>query len=356
MAAHALDDRRLVLRNDPKGMYGLACDFPAQCARALEIAREFCPVPPGDRPEVLLLTGLGGSAAGGDFVRAIVEHEGSAPFIVNRDYSVPKFVDKSSVVFACSYSGNTEETLSAYVDARSKGAHIVAVTSGGQLAAKAKEDDVPVILIPGGQPPRTALGTMLVPVLFTCEKWGVVPGQSWEATFRLLQSCVAEWEVQEPFEKNPAKQLAEALHGAVGILYGLGAWQGVVASRWRGQIEENAKNLAFSHFFPELNHNEILGWVGAAGQGVRRWSVVFLEDGRESEKMKARARVTKELVSGVAEVRHARAMGSTLLERMLSLALLGDFVSLYLASLNGVDPETIDWINKLKGELAKVPG
>jgi glucose/mannose-6-phosphate isomerase len=138
------------------------------------------------------------------------------------------------------------------------------------------------------------------------------------------------------------------------VLYGLGTWQGVVAGRWKAQINENAKVHAFAHNFPELNHNEILGWVGTRSQGVPKWSVVILQDGAESPKIKARARITSELIGNQATFHNAFADGVSLLERMLSLTFLGDWVSLYLAALNEVDPENIDWLNHLKGELAKI--
>ncbi|MBI3721335.1 MAG: hypothetical protein HY248_02185 [Fimbriimonas ginsengisoli] len=138
------------------------------------------------------------------------------------------------------------------------------------------------------------------------------------------------------------------------MLMGLGSWQGVVANRWKGQINEDAKNLALASTFPELNHNEILGWAQAERQGVAGYVAVVLRDGKEGEKMRTRERVTRELVGSKAEFHDAVALGESLLERMLSLTYLGDFVSIYLAALNGVDPENIDAINVLKTELGKV--
>lgn len=351
--AHLLDEPAYVTRLDPKGMLRLTDEFPEQCARALEIARTAA-IAPLPKPAHVVLTGLGGSAAGGDFVKALFEVAGDVPFSVNRDYHLPNYVGPNTLVIASSYSGNTEETLSAYADARRRGASVLAVTSGGKLADLAEADGMPVIRIPGGQPPRTALGFMFVPVVVACERLGLLPEQDWDALIELLEQCVKAWGVGDPAEANPAKQLALALQGKVSVLYGLGGWQAAVANRWKGQINENAKNMAFANAFPELNHNEILGWVMADGQGVQRWVAVVLEDGSESAKMKARWRVTSKLIGGMAETYGAEAEGETLLERMLSLALLGDYVSLYLAALNGVDPENIDSINVLKAELAKV--
>jgi glucose/mannose-6-phosphate isomerase len=352
--AHVLDDRSFVTRVDPSEMLRLTEEFPAQCRRALDIARAAELPPLENRPSLTMLTGLGGSAAGGDFARALFEAQGNTPFLVNRDYHLPHFVGLGDVVFCASYSGNTEETLSAYSDAKTAGARVICVTSGGALAARAKTDGFPVILIPGGQPPRTALGFMLIPVLVAAERLKLIPEQNFEAAFALLERCASEWTVETRFDSNPAKKLADAMHGKLAVIYGLGSWQAVIANRWKGQINENAKNMAFTNVFPELNHNEILGWVGASDQGVAGWVGVILEDGQETDKMKARAKVTIRLIGEGAEFHHVRAPGATLLEKMLALTFFGDFVSIYLAALNEVDPENIDSINVLKSELAGI--
>lgn len=351
---NSLDDREFVLRLDPKGMYDLTCAFPEQVARAREIAASAALPSWSARPDLVVLTGMGGSAAGGDFVRALFDAGASVPFLVNRDYEVPGYVSHGALVFACSHSGNTEETIAAYRTARHQGASLIVITSGGQLAEMAREDGFPLVTIPAGQPPRTALGYLLVPVAIACERMGLIPSQDYETIVEELRQGVEAWKLEVSEEENEAKQIANFLYGKLPIFYGLGGWQGVVANRWKGQLNENAKVMAFANAFPELNHNEILGWVEARQQGVERWAVLILEDGLESAKMQERARVTTELIRGVADVRRVRARGSMLLAKMLSLALLGDFVSLYLAALVGVDPENIDSINVLKAALARI--
>lgn len=355
MPMHNLDDSGFVLRNDPKEMYRLTVEFPDQVARAVEIARGASLPNWNAKPDLVLLTGLGGSASGGDFVRALFDEFGQVPFMVNRDYLLPRYAGGTTLVFACSYSGNTEETLSAYADAKRKGCSIICVTSGGKLAELAASDGFPLIRIPAGQPPRTALGWLLMPVVVACEQLGLLPAQDMEALVQHLRNVVDEYRIEVPFETNPTKQLGQALFGALGTLYGVGFWQGLVANRWKCQINENSKAMVFANTFPELNHNEILGWVGAREQGVSRWVNVVLEDGTESAKMKKRVEVTSNLIQDRAEIHHVAATGKTLLEKMLALALFGDFVSLYLAALNDVDPENIDSINILKTELASVP-
>ncbi len=350
-AGTLLDQPVFVTRRDPKGMYPLAIEFPEQCRAALRIADATPVALDASGVRQVVLTGLGGSAAGGDFARALFEAEAAVPFSVNRDYALPGYVGRDTLVFATSYSGNTEETLSAYADARRRGARIVAVTSGGELARRAIADEVPIITIPGGQPPRTAMGFMLVPVLVTATKLGLLPAQDIAGAANEAEAATAAWKTESPTAANEAKRLALALHGAVGVLYGLGGWQAVVAGRWKGQINENAKQHVFAHALPEMNHNEILGWEGAHRQGVTRWVALLLEDGTESDRMKLRARVTLDLVSRAGEVHRVKATGTTLLAKMLSLALLGDFVSLYLASLNEEDPYTIGSIDLIKKAL-----
>lgn len=346
-----LDNLSFVTELDPKDMYGLVLDFPDQCRRALKIARQ-TDVFLGDfKPANVVLTGLGGSAAGGDFMRVLMDAFSDVPFAVNRDYTLPNYVGKGTLVICSSYSGNTEETLSAYADAKKRGASIVAHTSGGKLAEMARADGYPVIQITAGQPPRTALGYMLIPGIYLLETCGLLPAQNYEAAFAELDCCAADYRVEVPFGSNPMKQLAQTLGGKVANIYGVGAGPGVVANRWKGQINENAKNLAFANTYPELNHNEVLGWMKSSLQNSQ-WHVVVLRDGQESAKMATRDRVTRELIKTPATDVFAR--GEDLLTRLLTLAYMADFVSLYLAALNRVDPENIDAINILKAELAKV--
>ena len=152
----------------------------------------------------------------------------------------------------------------------------------------ADKDGIVKVLVPGGQP-KTALGFMLLPVLIACESMGLLPAQDYVSACALLDRCALDWGVDAPFENNPAKQqLAQSLHGAAPVLYGLGGWQAIVAHRWKCQINENAKTMAFAGALPEMNHNEILGWVKAREQGVSRWVTVVLEDGKEPAEMQKR--------------------------------------------------------------------
>jgi len=193
---------------------------------------------------------------------------------------------------------------------------------------------------------------MMMPVVVASVKLGLIPDANISNAAATLDGCVSRWTVEAA--DNAAKRLAQEFHGTFPIIYGLGGWQGLVANRWRCQINENSKYLCSHHTFPELNHNEILGWIKAEEQGVRKYSGAVLADGCESMKMLTRLRVTEQLVGEKCKFTRVESEGATLLEKMLSLILFGDFVSLYLAALNGVDPENIDSINVLKDELSRV--
>ncbi len=351
---HPLDEQGLLRALDPHGMMALTLDFPAQCQRAIDLAREqSLPALPRE-PRLVVISGMGGSGIGGDYLRVLLEAEGSLPALVVRDYHLPHCVDEHTLLFAISYSGNTEETLACYREARERKAMIVALSSGGELQALAQRDGVPHLQVPGGQPPRTALGYLFLPMMVLCERWKLLPNME-QARTRTLQRLVQgrdHWGVNSPYEQNPAKQLAQALHGRIPILYGSGDYRAIIATRWKGQINENAKQHAFANTFPELNHNEILGWVGATQQ-ANNFSVVVLRDPDECRQTRTRIEVTRNLVGNAAEWHEVWADGTSLLERLLTLTYLGDFVSLYLAYLNRVDPYTIDYIDLLKAELKK---
>lgn len=335
-------------------MLELFTKFPDQCAEALAIAKATALPKWSAKPDQVIVAGMGGSAAGGDFVKALFDAYGTVPMVVSRDYVLPNWVGSGTLLFATSYSGNTEETIASYEQAKKAGANIIVVTGGGKLAEMAQADGFPLIRIPGGQPPRTALGFLLLPVVVACEQMGLIPAQDHEQLIQALRDRVSEWGMDVPFAQNEAKQLAQNHFGKLAVVYGLGNWQGLVAFRWKSQINENAKDMTFHHTFPELNHNEILGWVHCQNQGVKQWVLITIEDGTESAKIKRRRDVSVELIKDRIEYYPVIAKGATLLEKMIGVAMLSDFVSTYLAALNGVDPEDISWLNYLKAELAKV--
>jgi glucose/mannose-6-phosphate isomerase len=337
---------------DPKSMRRLMQSLPAQVTAAMEAGRKLVlPVPP--RVAHVVISGMGGSAAGGDVVRAATSGVLRVPLLVCRDYRLPGFLDSSSLVFASSYSGNTEETLAAYEQARAAGAAIVCLTSGGRLASLAAAHRFPVIPLTPGLPPRAALGYSAVLLLSALVAMKLVPDMTGplRETAGLLTRLAAQYRPETPETDNQAKRIARTLHGRLVAVYASSANLEPAAVRWRGQIEENAKNLAFHHLIPEMNHNELVGWELPAHL-LAQIGVVFLRDPGDHPQVQRRFGLTAELVARKTEVLHeVWSEGESLLARIFSIICLGDFVSLYLACLNSVDPTPVPVIETLKERL-----
>jgi glucose/mannose-6-phosphate isomerase len=338
---------------DPRSMYSLVESFPEQVRDAARNARELA-LPILQNPAVVVVSGLGGSAIGGDLARSVAGPWLRIPFIVNRDYDLPAFVTASSLIIACSYSGNTEETLSAYGQARQRGSSIVCITSGGRLESIAKADGYPVLKLPGGLPPRAALGYSLLTILIALWKTSIIPDP--EASIRegveLLDTLRERYGTSAPESGNAAKKMADSLGGKVVAIYGSGATMEPVAFRWRSQIEENAKNLALHHILPEMNHNELVGWRYPEAV-LRQIGVVMLRDKGDHAQVQRRFDLTRDVITGKAGAVHeVWSEGVSLLARVLSLISLGDYVSLYMAYVNNVDPTPVEIIDYLKKNLA----
>jgi glucose/mannose-6-phosphate isomerase len=304
-----------------------------------------------DTPAGLVVAGMGGSAIGGALARAALGDHASRPIFVTRAYGLPPWTTPETTVLCASYSGNTQETLACYESAGALGAQRVVVSTGGRLAAMAREDGVPVIPLPGGFQPRSAVAYMTVAALEVAAMCGAGPRLTSEIDVAAshTEQLVAEWG-PEAEEDSLAKEVARGLHGSAPVIMGAGL-TAPIAYRWKTQINENAKQPSFSHELPELDHNELEGWEGAPEVG--RFSSVFLDDSDAHPRVKARIELTERLIasSAVASFR-LETRGQTTIERVISLVLLGDLVSLYMAVLRGVDPGPVKLIERFKAELA----
>ncbi|MBS1869001.1 MAG: bifunctional phosphoglucose/phosphomannose isomerase [Actinobacteria bacterium] len=303
-----------------------------------------------DAPGGLIVAGMGGSAIGGALARAALGDRASRPLIVMRDYGVPSWTTPDTTVLCASYSGNTEETLAAFEAAGALGARRVVATTGGKLAAAAREEDVPVVPLPGAFQPRAAVGYMLVIALEVAAACGVAESLHSEIDVAAAhtEELVAEWGPEGAEDALP-KQLARGLLGTIPQIAGAGL-TAPIAYRWKTQLNENAKIPAHSSQLPELDHNEVAGWTGAAELG--RFSTVFLDDSDLHPRIRQRIELTRGLIGASAAASfRVETRGETRLERLLSLLLAGDLVSVYLAVLRGVDPTPVDAIERLKGAL-----
>lgn len=350
-----LDNETGILAIDPAGMLKALWDLPEQCAEALRITQEFNPPREYAAVSGIMVTGLGGSAIGGDLLRVYVSGKSRVPVVVNRDYVLPEFVSDRTLVFAVSYSGNTEETLSAYAQARKKQAKIIALTTGGRLKEMAQQDGVPVITIPGGISPRAATGYLFIPTVVTLAKLGMIPDVTGEIGELItnLEGLREKFKPAAPVTDNQAKQIARRLFNKIPLIWGAGSTTEVVATRWKGQINENSKAMAYWNIFPELNHNEIVGFEKPE-ELLNQLEVIILRDQADHPRVQKRMEVSKTIikdkVSGVTEVWSS---GASVLARTFSLTYTGDYVSVYLAALYGIDPSPVKMIDYLKNELAK---
>jgi glucose/mannose-6-phosphate isomerase len=341
---------------DPENMYNRIFDFPEQMEKALKIA-SVLKITPDDFPDVknIVVIGMGGSAIGGDLVRSYLSSKLLVPFQICRGYKLPEYVDDETLVIASSYSGNTEETLSALDDALQRKAMIAAISTGGLLKDVCDLNDIPLISLPEGLQPRAALGFSFVPLLVFFEKVGLVKDVEADitATIEALKRHREKYIEGNPVNGNPAKHLATVIHNKIAIIYGGPELTEIIATRWKGQICENGKNMAFCNVFPEMCHNELVGWSEPIKEHKEHLVVFMLRDMEDHSKVRQRMNYVKDVISKYKiEVHDVHTMGDNPLARMFSLIQLGDFMSYYLAIANEVDPTPVKLIESLKKVLS----
>jgi glucose/mannose-6-phosphate isomerase len=335
---------------DPAGMLGDVLAQPLQLGDALWRAQS-AGIARTDRPGGLIVCGMGGSAIGGDLAAAALGDRATRPITTVRGYALESWTGPDSLVLCCSYSGDTEETLACFEAAGAAGAGRAVLTTGGQLAQAARDEGVPVIGVPAGMQPRAAVLYMMIGTLECAALCGAAPGLHSEidSSTALLEQLVMEWGPDAP-EDSQAKTIAAELQETVPVVHGAGP-TAALARRWHTQLNENPKAAAFWSELPEANHNEICGWE--RGRRVAPLAAVFLCDPDQHPRIQRRIELTGEEVERAgapAIVVHSR--GDSRLERVLSLLLLGDLVSVYLAVLDGVDPTPVEPIARFKSALA----
>jgi glucose/mannose-6-phosphate isomerase len=345
-------NRELIARVDASGQLDDILALPEHLRDALWRV-ESAIMQDWDTSAGLVVAGMGGSAIGGALARAALGDHASRPIFVTRAYGLPPWTTPETMVLCASYSGETEETLACYESAGALGAKRTVVTTGGRLAEMARADGVPVIPLPGGFQPRAAVAYMIVASLEVAALCGAGPRLTSEIDVAAshVEQLVAEWG-PDASEGSLAKEVARGLLGTTPVLVGAGLTS-PIAYRWKTQINENAKQPAFTGELPELDHNEIAGWEGAGDVG--RFSAVFLDDSDTHPRIKQRMELSERVIAGnaVASFR-LETRGQTAIERVISLVLLGDLVSIYLAALRGVDPGPVKVIDDLKDELSRM--
>jgi len=341
---------------DSDGMIERIGELPQQCLAAWTLAQELELPPPYRAVQHVVVLGMGGSAIGGTLLQGLVAGECAVPVTVVRGYVPPAFVHgPGCLVVACSYSGNTEETLSALNAALEQGVLPVAVTTGGALASLAQERGIPLLHFDYSSQPRAALGYSFTLLLGLLHRVGLVRDYSThvEEAARVMTQWQARIEPQVPTARNAAKALAGRLVGRLPVVYGAG-FLAAVANRWKTQFNENSKHWAFFEQLPELHHNAVVG-LGIPRSVREQAFVLMLRSDLDHPRVQVRWDVTQELFSreGV-EAETLEGRGESPLAHMLSLIHFGDYVSYYLAMRNSVDPTPVETIAFLKKRLAEV--
>lgn len=334
-------------RLENKTMLKLIYQLPEQLDRAVALGKE-CPLLKKDEVKNVVIAGMGGSAIGGDVVRAVVNEERALPVTIWRDYRLPSTVGRKTILFLISYSGNTEETLTAYEDGRRCGAQLFVLTSGGKIAEMAKSDHFPLLLVPTGMPPRAAIGYLSIPILMLLSRLNLCRDYTPDVgeTRRLLRRGMEVW-------RRRANSLSRLILNRLPIVYSTARLLDVIAYRWQCQLNENAKVLCHSGQLPEQSHNEIMGF-GSPEFLDRKLYPIFLVDRNSHPRTLLRLKEMRRLVGEKwAGMSIVKTSGSSPLARIFSAVVMGDLLSVALARRRGVGPLGIPRIDELKQALAK---
>lgn len=320
--------------------------FPSNLEDGLNIANAKSYRLPDREIQNIVICGMGGSGIGGKIVSQWLEGELTVPVTLCQDYSIPNFVSRHTLVIASSYSGNTEETLMSVEEAHQKGAYIIGLTSGGKLKAFCEKNEMDFVIVPGGNPPRTALAFSLVQLVDIFVKLGMVSASNLAAIENGRKLLLAEAESIHA----EAKKLADMTDGRVPVFYSVSEYEGI-AVRAKQQFNENSKMLCWTHFLPEMNHNELVGWGG----GDHRFTAVFLDNGDLIERNRRRADISfKHIATKTDRVHTLIAKGNNIIEKSLYFIHIIDWASWYSADSRNVDSIEIVIIDHLKDELAKL--
>ncbi len=307
------------------------------------------------KPKAIIVAGMGGSAIGGELLKDWGRDNVKVPIDVCREYSLPAYADDNTLAFILSYSGETEETLNAFLEAIKRKCMIICISSGGALSDFAENLGFPNLRIPAGLPPRAALPYLFAPLLIFMEKLGLaskVEDEIYDAINVMWQICLKN-SPERPLMENFSKKLAAYVNGTIPVIYGFGFYRSV-AQRFKQQFNENSKVPSKWEVFPELNHNEVVGWEGAE-LFTKYFSTILIRDKNESEEIRRRIEFTKEIaLNKTAGVYEVWSKGESKLSRMMSALLIGDFASTYLAILRGIDPTPVETINRVKMKIAEV--
>jgi glucose/mannose-6-phosphate isomerase len=327
-------------------MKKLVEEFSQQIRESIEISEKAVLTQSAHPIHNIFISGLGGSGIGGSIVAEIVSEEASVPIIVNKDYFIPAFVNQNTLALICSYSGNTEETISAMELAIKQKAKIVCITAGGKISEMAKAHGIDCIYIPAGRPPRASLGYSGIQLFKVLHFFGII-GNGYLADLKKAADLL---DAEEKNIKSEAMDIAKKFVGKIPVIYTLGGTE-AIAVRFRQQVNENGKMLCWHHVIPEMNHNELVGWTHKNENLI----VVAFRNSTDFYRTVKRLEVNKTVFEKYTpHYVEIHSKGNSKIERAMYHVHIGDWISCYIADINNIDATEVNVINHLKGELAKV--
>lgn len=345
-----LDNPTRIKQVDKSNMVSFCVDAPKHYGEAARLAQAVSIDYP--EPETIIVAGMGGSGIGGELLKDWTRDKIAVPIEVNREYSLPAYSDKNTLVIVVSYSGETEESLSVFLDAIERRCMITCISSGGTLQEFANKLSIPHLLVPSGMAPRATLPYLFIPLPILLEKIGLISyvEQEISETVKILKKVSDANSPEKRFNDNFSKMLASNICGTVPVVYGSGFYR-AVAQRFKTQLNENSKVPAKWESFPELDHNEIVGWE-AADELAKYFSIILIRDDDEPRWIRQRIETTKELIlKKSVKTFEVQSIGKNRMAKMSSIVCMGDFTSVYLAVLRGVDPMPVRTISVLKEKI-----
>ena len=339
---------------DTDNMHQSIYEFSDHLVKALEIGKAIALKNQYSDIHNVVVAGMGGSAIGGDVAKLLCKNELKVPMLISRNYTLPGWVNENTLVICSSYSGNTEETLAAFEHARVKGAQIVGISTGGTLSEKMAEFELDLVTIPGGLQPRAALAFSLVPMLFLMKQTGLIGSETMDqlpGAASFIASIRDGYGKQS--EDNPTYSLAQRIYKTIPVIYGETDATGTLAVRFKGQLNENAKMLAYCNELPEMNHNEIVGFKN--NQDIlNHISIIWLKDEKDHPRTAVRQESSQEIIDDLcANHEVVSAVGDSVATRFLHLIHYGDWVSYWCAILHQTDPTPVKKIDRLKAILSE---
>jgi glucose/mannose-6-phosphate isomerase len=351
-----LDDLKVVSEIDRSNMLDKVANFPEQIIKSKEIV-DSSSLSSIFKIDNIIISGMGGSAISGDLVQSILRDRIEIPIYINRQYDLPKWANKNTLLISQSYSGNTEETLSSFKHGCTKRCKIIGISSGGKLQESCEKRDIPHIKIPLDYPPRAATGYMLFSTLYGLKKIGILKldlTSEIDETINITQDFRNHNKKEIPEKDNISKQMAKKMLNTIPQVYGFDIYS-TIAKRWCTQFNENSKIICRYDEVSECNHNDIVGWSMNPEATKKFTCILFRDDELESIYMSTRLNFIKKLYEDVTgDLIEIRVKGKKRLAKMMYAMYLGDFLSCYLAILRKIDPTPVAVINELKDELAKI--